>query len=248
MGLPVLRGDGGARSIWSHRSLARAGTGISGRHVGTLVRSATHPPTGRTSSVATGRVRQSPRPGGRMPFRVPAQREERRVQQVEDHTQPDESRGTAWCGLVARSSGGRPARRGHARGAGARTDAAGPVTCRVGRASATPARRGDGAPCVEPGLYYHFVPKRFGGLELGVAEFVEEVLPLAEACASTAWVTSFCMEHNLILALFPEQAQVEIFGVPALCGRAGSGVPARAGPSRCRAASGSAGGGTTRAA
>lgn len=62
------------------------------------------------------------------------------------------------------------------------------------------------------GLYYHFVPKRFGGLELGVADFVEVVLPLAEACASTAWVTSFCMEHNLILALFPEQAQEEIFG------------------------------------
>jgi alkylation response protein AidB-like acyl-CoA dehydrogenase len=62
------------------------------------------------------------------------------------------------------------------------------------------------------GLYYHFVPKRFGGLELGVPEFVEEVLPMAEACASTAWVTSFCMEHNLILALFPEQAQEEIFG------------------------------------
>jgi alkylation response protein AidB-like acyl-CoA dehydrogenase len=62
------------------------------------------------------------------------------------------------------------------------------------------------------GLYYHFVPKRFGGLELGVAEFVEEVLPMAAACASTAWVTSFCMEHNLILSLFPEQAQEEIFG------------------------------------
>jgi alkylation response protein AidB-like acyl-CoA dehydrogenase len=62
------------------------------------------------------------------------------------------------------------------------------------------------------GLYYHFVPKRFGGLELGVPEFVDEVLPMAEACPSTAWVTSFCMEHNLILALFPEQAQEEIFG------------------------------------
>jgi len=62
------------------------------------------------------------------------------------------------------------------------------------------------------GLYYHFVPKRYGGLELGVADFVEEVLPLAEACASTAWVTSFCMEHNLILSLFPGPAQDEIFG------------------------------------
>ena len=62
------------------------------------------------------------------------------------------------------------------------------------------------------GLYYHFVPKRFGGLELGVPAFVDEVLPLAGVCASTAWVTSFCMEHNLILSLFPEQAQTEIFG------------------------------------
>lgn len=62
------------------------------------------------------------------------------------------------------------------------------------------------------GIYYHFVPKRFGGLELGVSEFVEIVLPMAAACASTAWVTSFCMEHNLILSLYPPQAQEEIFG------------------------------------
>ena len=62
------------------------------------------------------------------------------------------------------------------------------------------------------GVYYHFVPKVYGGLELGVGEFVEIVLPMAAACASTAWVTSFCMEHNLILSLFPAQAQEEIFG------------------------------------
>ena len=62
------------------------------------------------------------------------------------------------------------------------------------------------------GVFYHFVPKRYGGLEFGVMDFVDNMLPLGEACASTAWVTSFCMEHNLILSLFPEQAQDEIFG------------------------------------
>jgi alkylation response protein AidB-like acyl-CoA dehydrogenase len=62
------------------------------------------------------------------------------------------------------------------------------------------------------GVFYHFVPKRYGGLEFDVESFVDEILPLGEGCASTAWVTSFCMEHNWLLALFPKQAQDEIFG------------------------------------
>ena len=43
-------------------------------------------------------------------------------------------------------------------------------------------------------------------------DFVDEMLPLGEACASTCWVTAFCMEHNLLLALYPESVQEEIFG------------------------------------
>jgi alkylation response protein AidB-like acyl-CoA dehydrogenase len=62
------------------------------------------------------------------------------------------------------------------------------------------------------GVFYHFVPKRFGGLELDAECFVDIMLPLAEGCASTGWVTAFCVEHNWILALFPEAAQREIFG------------------------------------
>ena len=64
----------------------------------------------------------------------------------------------------------------------------------------------------DSGVFLHFVPRRYGGLQLGAVDFVDVVLPLGEACASTAWVTSFLMEHNLILSLFPEQAQDEIFG------------------------------------
>lgn len=61
------------------------------------------------------------------------------------------------------------------------------------------------------GVFYHFVPKRFGGLEFDVPTFVDTMLPLAEGCASTGWVTAFCVEHNWMLAQFPERAQQEIF-------------------------------------
>jgi alkylation response protein AidB-like acyl-CoA dehydrogenase len=64
----------------------------------------------------------------------------------------------------------------------------------------------------DSGVFRHFVPRRYGGLQLGVVDFVDIVLPLAESCASTAWVTSFLMEHNLILSLFPERTQDEVFG------------------------------------
>ena len=64
----------------------------------------------------------------------------------------------------------------------------------------------------DSGVFRHFVPRRYGGLQLGVGDFVDIVLPLGEACASTAWVTSFLMEHNLILSLFPERTQDEVFG------------------------------------
>jgi alkylation response protein AidB-like acyl-CoA dehydrogenase len=62
------------------------------------------------------------------------------------------------------------------------------------------------------GVFHHFVPQRYGGLEFGVMDFVDNMLPLGAADASTGWVTAFCMEHNLLLAMFPEEAQDEIFG------------------------------------
>jgi alkylation response protein AidB-like acyl-CoA dehydrogenase len=62
------------------------------------------------------------------------------------------------------------------------------------------------------GVFYHLVPKRYGGLEFGVDEFIDAMLPIGEACASTGWVTSFCVEHNWMLAQFPKEAQDEIFG------------------------------------
>ena len=63
----------------------------------------------------------------------------------------------------------------------------------------------------ESGIFYHFVPRKYGGKEFDIDTFIDAVLPLSAGCASTGWVTSFCMEHNWMMAQFPEQAQDEIF-------------------------------------
>jgi 3-hydroxy-9,10-secoandrosta-1,3,5(10)-triene-9,17-dione monooxygenase len=62
------------------------------------------------------------------------------------------------------------------------------------------------------GIFYHFVPKIYGGLEFGVDAFIDAMLPLAEGCSSTGWVASFCVEHNWILAHFSKELQDETFG------------------------------------
>ena len=62
------------------------------------------------------------------------------------------------------------------------------------------------------GCFYHFVPKKYGGLEFDVGTFIDAMLPLSEGCASTGWVAAFCVEHNWMLSQFPEEFQDEIFG------------------------------------
>lgn len=62
------------------------------------------------------------------------------------------------------------------------------------------------------GYFYMFVPKLYGGLEATPEQFLDATLPMAEACASTAWAASFCVEHNLMLAHWPEETQDAVFG------------------------------------
>ncbi len=64
----------------------------------------------------------------------------------------------------------------------------------------------------DTGAYRYFVPQRFGGFEYSVEGFMEIGLALGAGCLSTAWVTTFCMEHNWLLGLFPQEAQEDIFG------------------------------------
>jgi alkylation response protein AidB-like acyl-CoA dehydrogenase len=62
------------------------------------------------------------------------------------------------------------------------------------------------------GYFYMYVPKAFGGLEVTTDQFIDASLPIAEACASTGWVASFCAEHNWILSHFPAETQAALFG------------------------------------
>lgn len=62
------------------------------------------------------------------------------------------------------------------------------------------------------GFFYQFVPKRFGGMETDFDSFIDASLMIAEVDASTAWVATFCAEHNWILSHFPMETQEKLWG------------------------------------
>jgi alkylation response protein AidB-like acyl-CoA dehydrogenase len=64
----------------------------------------------------------------------------------------------------------------------------------------------------ETGAYRWFVPKKYGGYEYSLTGFMEVGMALGEGCTSHAWVTTFCMEHNWLLALYDAPAQDDLFG------------------------------------
>ena len=67
----------------------------------------------------------------------------------------------------------------------------------------------------EAGLFRALQPKRFGGFELPPSVFYEAAITLGAACGSTGWVYGVVGVHPWQLALFPEQAQEEVWGADA---------------------------------
>lgn len=55
-------------------------------------------------------------------------------------------------------------------------------------------------------------PARFGGLELGLDCICAVTMELARGCASQAWVSNVYSEHAGTVALFPDEAQREVWG------------------------------------
>lgn len=70
------------------------------------------------------------------------------------------------------------------------------------------------AELTEAGLFGVVTPKRYGGSELGFATLFEVQAELASACASTGWVFGVLAGHSWLAALFPEQAQDDVFADP----------------------------------
>jgi 3-hydroxy-9,10-secoandrosta-1,3,5(10)-triene-9,17-dione monooxygenase len=64
----------------------------------------------------------------------------------------------------------------------------------------------------ETQAYRYFVPKKYGGFEFGLESFMDIGVVLGAADLSTAWVVTFCMEHNWLVGLYNQQAQDHIFG------------------------------------
>lgn len=63
----------------------------------------------------------------------------------------------------------------------------------------------------EAGLFGMLVPERFGGPERGLEEMVAACREIGGACASTGWLSVIYTLHNWILAMFPEEAQREVW-------------------------------------
>ena len=60
--------------------------------------------------------------------------------------------------------------------------------------------------------YRYFVPRKYGGFEFGLEGFMDIGVALGGADISTAWVVTFCMEHNWLIGLYNKEAQDYIFG------------------------------------
>ena len=64
---------------------------------------------------------------------------------------------------------------------------------------------------VDAGLVRLLTPARWGGYELGFDTFVDTVIEIGKADASTAWCYSFLNIHAWLLAHFPEEAQHDVW-------------------------------------
>ena len=64
----------------------------------------------------------------------------------------------------------------------------------------------------EAGLFKILLPNAYGGIDVPLTEYTECLVDIAEACASTAWVSGLLANHSHGIALFDKRLQDEIWG------------------------------------
>ncbi|MEE2995561.1 MAG: acyl-CoA dehydrogenase family protein [Pseudomonadota bacterium] len=64
---------------------------------------------------------------------------------------------------------------------------------------------------LDAGLFRMLMPRRFGGYEHGMDVFAEAAYEIARGCGSVGWVHSICSMYQYLLAMFPLEAQEEIW-------------------------------------
>src|SRR5262245_24979140 len=61
------------------------------------------------------------------------------------------------------------------------------------------------------GLFRVLQPRKFGGLQMEFSVFANLVRELAHGCASSAWVYAVMGELGWVMAMLPEEGQVEVW-------------------------------------
>jgi len=64
----------------------------------------------------------------------------------------------------------------------------------------------------EAGLFRCLQPKRWGGYELDPGTFYQAIIEVGTVCGSSAWILGVIGVHNWHLAIFPPQAQEDVWG------------------------------------
>ena len=80
----------------------------------------------------------------------------------------------------------------------------------------------------DAGILRILEPKRFGGLQGRFSLFSRIVEELTYGCASSAWVYAVLAEHQWIIAQYPEQAQIDVWGEDPLAVASSSLAPREA--------------------
>ncbi|MEC7490766.1 MAG: acyl-CoA dehydrogenase family protein [Pseudomonadota bacterium] len=64
---------------------------------------------------------------------------------------------------------------------------------------------------LDQGFFKMLMPRRYGGYEHGVDTFVEVSYEIARGCGSVGWVHSICNMYQYLLAMFPLEAQDDLW-------------------------------------
>lgn len=65
---------------------------------------------------------------------------------------------------------------------------------------------------IDEGFFRMVQPRIFGGYEFGIDDFYKVIIEIARGCSETGWVTSLVGGHPVVLARYPAQTQIEIYG------------------------------------
>lgn len=65
---------------------------------------------------------------------------------------------------------------------------------------------------LDAGLYKVLLPKRYGGCEFGLNDFVDVAFEVARGCGATGWVFSITAKYHAFLGMFPPETQEEVWG------------------------------------